>query len=974
MSEEWNEQRFREQVETALVHARRVLDNDKRPVFPADVSHQYQDKYLLSDMVANLALAATVNTLSTIGSMESCFNRMIEWSRSKSVSLRFTSTERCVFLRETKRDVDSATKHVTEFSYGPKITSKTVTTITEYFWRFECTYEVVAFCGTGESPGDSIQIFQKSGKTEIKTNVENAPHSEVVVRDPVDVNITHLLQLLAPGEEPGSSTATPLFRINRELDTCHTPRRNKQVEDLLICYRDLFIWCGEVHRYFTSVLFPVEQESGLDLGAIHVRDIFVPVVPLMIDSSISPSGSSARAIEDVTSAPSGRVRRQGSHDLTATTNLPEGGLQNRGQSPEVVLGVHQVESFLNEEARSLQSCFEKMDAVFPSRTATATLITAAEGSLLITLLHIQQLCQHYKDAVDYIESLIREQLVSAIGKVVTPEDFNHYMRFHNTKLFRAEYAPRPFCHAIRRSPDHAPEGVLSIEQYCDNSIPEPIATVVSRSVASTPMKFTLNAATSVSFTGERYLHAHMMHKFESERLPMCEVIGCQAPCLTLRAEARQFSSFIILIGRISSATTFEPKYGMIVKDKDEISIPLDLETIPSAKEFKDAIASLSPEQQRFAKAFRGMQLESTLFGVCVIQIKPQLERVLKLPPDSLTKEIRLAQDLMEMFIKYQIPSDLMSYDGEDIASVKEKLDRVKGHVSALRDMIRSAEDKEIEEQKQERLYHDPFANNQSVGGTFGSSQEQRGNFSFGSKGIPLAPATFSLETAGGIEAPSGGGGLRTRRLSSRSAEPPKSVMDQVPPSPPRSAAVREEIQHLSEPSAPNRQDTGIPDTSQDSVEEAPPGVTDYTKIPHQLDSKFESMDKEGSVRPTIINVGSTWSKKFKKSLLADVTTSTLRSDKQKSEKVAAFDLLDALSKSGGLQIEDAALHVVMAATHCFDRNLMDTIVQKSVNPIEKVEHSTMIMATIVHDQPVEALVKSDQLPRLLEFSPTLSEL
>jgi len=948
MSEEWNEQRFREQVETALVHARRVLDNDKRPVFPADVSHQYQDKYLLSDMVANLALAATVNTLSTIGSMESCFNRMIEWSRSKSVSLRFTSTERCVFLRETKRDVDSATKHVTEFSYGPKITSKTVTTITEYFWRFECTYEVVAFCGTGESPGDSIQIFQKSGKTEIKTNVENAPHSEVVVRDPVDVNITHLLQLLAPGEEPGSSTATPLFRINRELDTCHTPRRNKQVEDLLICYRDLFIWCGEVHRYFTSVLFPVEQESGLDLGAIHVRDIFVPVVPLMIDSSISPSGSSARAIEDVTSAPSGRVRRQGSHDLTATTNLPEGGLQNRGQSPEVVLGVHQVESFLNEEARSLQSCFEKMDAVFPSRTATATLITAAEGSLLITLLHIQQLCQHYKDAVDYIESLIREQLVSAIGKVVTPEDFNHYMRFHNTKLFRAEYAPRPFCHAIRRSPDHAPEGVLSIEQYCDNSIPEPIATVVSRSVASTPMKFTLNAATSVSFTGERYLHAHMMHKFESERLPMCEVIGCQAPCLTLRAEARQFSSFIILIGRISSATTFEPKYGMIVKDKDEISIPLDLETIPSAKEFKDAIASLSPEQQRFAKAFRGMQLESTLFGVCVIQIKPQLERVLKLPPDSLTKEIRLAQDLMEMFIKYQIPSDLMSYDGEDIASVKEKLDRVKGHVSALRDMIRSAEDKEIEEQKQERLYHDPLAERSAL-----------------SESVNL-PKKKSVSRNKGFS--------RSVGFSPQSAARPTNAMGQVPPPPPRSAAVREEIQHLSEPSAPNRQDTGIPDTSQDSVEEAPPGVTDYTKIPHQLDSKFESMDKEGSVRPTIINVGSTWSKKFKKSLLADVTTSTLRSDKQKSEKVAAFDLLDALSKSGGLQIEDAALHVVMAATHCFDRNLMDTIVQKSVNPIEKVEHSTMIMATIVHDQPVEALVKSDQLPRLLEFSPTLSEL
>ena len=31
--------------------------------------------------------------------------------------------------------------------------------------------------------------------------------------------------------------------------------------------------------------------------------------------------------------------------------------------------------------------------------------------------------------------------------------------------------------------------------------------------------------------------------------------------------------------------------------------------------------SLSPEQQAFAKAFRAMQLESTLFGVLVVQIK-----------------------------------------------------------------------------------------------------------------------------------------------------------------------------------------------------------------------------------------------------------------------------------------------------------------------------------------------------------------
>lgn len=81
----------------------------------------------------------------------------------------------------------------------------------------------------------------------------------------------------------------------------------------------------------------------------------------------------------------------------------------------------------------------------------------------------------------------------------------------------------------------------------------------------------------------------------------------------------------------------------MIKDKDDLRIPLLLETIPTPKEFRDAIESLSPEQRRFATAFRAMQLESTLFGVAVIQVKPLLEEVLNLPHDALTKEIQLSQ-------------------------------------------------------------------------------------------------------------------------------------------------------------------------------------------------------------------------------------------------------------------------------------------------------------------------------------------
>ena len=92
-----------------------------------------------------------------------------------------------------------------------------------------------------------------------------------------------------------------------------------------------------------------------------------------------------------------------------------------------------------------------------------------------------------------------------------------------------------------------------------------------------------------------------------------------------------------------------------------------------------------------------MQLESTLFGVLVIQIKPQLEKVLNLPPDSLTKEIQLTQDLMEMFIKYQISPDLVSYDanGWDSMSVRGKVDLIKGDVTSFQEMMKDAKEQEI---------------------------------------------------------------------------------------------------------------------------------------------------------------------------------------------------------------------------------------------------------------------------------------
>ena len=135
----------------------------------------------------------------------------------------------------------------------------------------------------------------------------------------------------------------------------------------------------------------------------------------------------------------------------------------------------------------------------------------------------------------------------------------------------------------------------------ESSMKSPICAITAAGRTPSTMTFPLNASTTVSFGGEVHLHAWLDHQFS----------GAKASKLSLVSRARQFSSFMVLIGRVSSPTSFDPKYAALVQNKDELEIPLELSTIPTPKEFKDAIESLSPEQQDFAKAFRAMQLEST---------------------------------------------------------------------------------------------------------------------------------------------------------------------------------------------------------------------------------------------------------------------------------------------------------------------------------------------------------------------------
>ena len=286
-SESFHEQRFRGNVETALVKVKQILEANRSLSTPENVPHTYTDKYLLANVLTSTAIASHLDCLSALGLQAADLLKLKEWSKSRSITIQFSAEEHCDFLREVKRDVESDTKVVTEVSVLGKAAdvfkTRVVTTITEYFWAFTSNISLSAYRGVGdEEKGDRIVIFSRSsGRQEIKTSTKTAPYPEVVLRPPKEVNITWLLNNLVI--ESGGSDVSSDFQINRDASSCSTPRRNAEVDAAVAFFFEFSQWGNLVSSYINSALFNVaakENKYKLDVALLNADNLFVPVVPL----------------------------------------------------------------------------------------------------------------------------------------------------------------------------------------------------------------------------------------------------------------------------------------------------------------------------------------------------------------------------------------------------------------------------------------------------------------------------------------------------------------------------------------------------------------------------------------------------------------------------------------------------------------------------------------------------------------------
>jgi hypothetical protein len=359
------------------------------------------------------------------------------------VTLRLKAEHRCVFDREVKREEEGNTEYVTKLVGVFKRVDKIITTIIEFFWIFSVEYDVVIF--PGANVGDGIRLQGNAGKCEMKTLAKETPRPERTVLDAKDLNLTWLASHVDP-VKLGSQ-----FSVDRGHKLCRTPRRNQDVDRAVSFFREARAWGTSVANYFLLDLFEAQQPHGLDAKSINVAALFVPIVPLFEPKKTKAPSTTASAVTlpataatAVAPAKSPRVVKTAE---TGGFGLLRSSLKHPEQGGPLVpyaapaegaiaplLAEEDLDAMLSEQQRALDEKATALAKVFPA--AGVKVVTAAEAVLVLCAQHLAQLTEAVFDGVDYVEEMLRKQIIAAIGKEVQPMDFAQYMLFHNRKLFK----------------------------------------------------------------------------------------------------------------------------------------------------------------------------------------------------------------------------------------------------------------------------------------------------------------------------------------------------------------------------------------------------------------------------------------------------------------------------------------------------------------------------------------------------------
>mmetsp|Transcript_28070 Transcript_28070/g.33246 ORF Transcript_28070/g.33246 Transcript_28070/m.33246 type:complete len:221 (+) Transcript_28070:73-735(+) len=193
--------RFTQKIEKAQSHVKQILGQSKNPTLATNVNHTYEDKYLLSEFICNTAIMSQMTCLSHLGISEDQLLLMKEWADSnQTVTMQFSAHEKCHFIRSETKEQDSKTKEIIQGVYN--LTRKVVTTIKEYIWNVEVSWEINVYHGTDIKNG--FIVSGRKGDHELITTNDKSPYPKIQSPSIVkSIDMTWLLQKLSIMKETG---------------------------------------------------------------------------------------------------------------------------------------------------------------------------------------------------------------------------------------------------------------------------------------------------------------------------------------------------------------------------------------------------------------------------------------------------------------------------------------------------------------------------------------------------------------------------------------------------------------------------------------------------------------------------------------------------------------------------------------------------------------------------------------------------
>eukprot|EP00039_Didymoeca_costata_P011373 m.159479 g.159479 ORF g.159479 m.159479 type:complete len:969 (+) comp15152_c0_seq4:42-2948(+) len=285
-----------------------------------------------------------------------------------------------------------------------------------------------------------------------------------------------------------------------------------------------------------------------------------------------------------------------------------------------------------------------------------------QAFLTLIFKHVIDIQRKHTQLLKKIDNLVQQEMAKIIRKHVQPKDYFQYIRKFNDTLFKKEFRPRHFSYKIKN--EQSEEGNISFEWRHSKGVEEMYTICKEVNVTTFDLKYSFrNHETPVCFSGRRFIHGCFVPGESDVRI---------AEGVHLVSSAENNGAYVILLGYLLS-DRFHAEDAILMRSKDELSIPLILEAFTSENEYKGDLCNLPQTLKSDIMTERNRRLQQVPFCVGVFHIKPQMEKVFNLPSGSLTKNAQLLKSLLDVISNHKTSADALMVGIPSSATPQQRL-------------------------------------------------------------------------------------------------------------------------------------------------------------------------------------------------------------------------------------------------------------------------------------------------------------